>query len=90
MLDPGPPAGSWQVTQIGGYDPNVEDANGQPPGHRIDSDDRRATLPKSGLEDGPSLNLPRSYQNTVLLPDGSMVAVGGGIGFTVADQNLRD
>ena len=32
------------------------------------------------------MTLPRSYQNTVLLPDGSMVAVGGGIGDTPADE----
>ena len=31
------------------------------------------------------LNVPRSYQNTVLLPDRSMVAVGGGVGESVAD-----
>ena len=30
--------------------------------------------------------LRRSYQNTVLLPDGTMVAVGGGVGDTVADN----
>jgi galactose oxidase-like protein len=28
----------------------------------------------------PSLNTPRSHANTVLLPDGSMVEVGGGLG----------
>ena len=31
------------------------------------------------------MNLARSYQNTVLLPDESMVTVGGGTGSTVAD-----
>ncbi len=42
VLDPGPPWGSWQVTEIGGYDPNVKDGGGQPPGHGIDGDAPRA------------------------------------------------
>ncbi|MEK6327511.1 MAG: galactose oxidase early set domain-containing protein [Actinomycetota bacterium] len=87
VLDPGPPWGSWQVTEIGGWDPNVTDAEGNHPAMAS-----TATLhvqhpwTDGGWRSGPSLKLPRSYQNTVLLPDRSMVAVGGGIGHTVADQ----
>ena len=33
-----------------------------------------------GWKTGPSMNTGRSHQNTVLLPDGGMVAVGGGYG----------
>jgi Domain of unknown function (DUF1929) len=86
VLDPGPPAGSWGVTQIGGYDPNVTNAQGAHPATastaKLDALHPWAT---GGWRSGPSLNVRRSYQNTVLLPDGSMVAVGGGIGTTVAD-----
>jgi galactose oxidase-like protein len=84
VLDPGPAAGSWRVTQIGGFDPNVTDAQGTHPA-TPSTTSFDALNPTAGWKSGPSLNLPRSYQNTVLLPDGSMVAVGGGIGKTVAD-----
>jgi galactose oxidase-like protein len=81
---PGGPAGSWRVTQIGGY-PNRADAQGN---HAAiaSTETIDAGHPSQGWKTGPSLNIPRSYQNTVLLPDGSMVAVGGGIGYTPADQ----
>jgi hypothetical protein len=87
VLNPGSAAGSWQVTQIGGYDLQVVDANGT-----RNATASTATLDalhpsRSGWKAGPSLNLARSYQNTVLLPDGSMVTLGGGVGNTVADQN---
>jgi hypothetical protein len=39
-----------------------------------------------GWRRGASLNLSRSYQNTVLLPDGSMVVVGGGTGYTTLNE----
>ena len=66
-------SGLRQVTQIGGDDLQTVDANGTR--HASAS---TATLDalhpfRSGWKTGPSLNLPRSYQNTVLLPDGSMV-----------------
>jgi Domain of unknown function (DUF1929) len=85
VLDPGPPSGSWQVTEIGGY-PNVADAQGT---HwaTASTETIDARYPGHPWKRGPSLSIPRSYQNTVLLPDRSMVAVGGGIGETVADGN---
>ena len=36
--------------------------------------------PGLGWQTGPSLNMGRGHANTVLLPDGSMVEVGGGVG----------
>jgi hypothetical protein len=85
VLDPGPPSGSWQVTEIGGY-PDVADARGTYPA-TASTETIDGRYPGRAWKSGPSLRLPRSYQNTVLLPDGSMVAVGGGIGNTVADGN---
>ena len=80
---PGGPAGSWRVTQIGGY-PNYENAQGTRPA-TASTETIDVRHPNQGWRSGASLNLPRSYQNTVLLPDRSMVAVGGGVGDTDAD-----
>ena len=38
------------------------------------------TREADGWRTGPAMNTGRSHQNTVLLPDGGMVAVGGGYG----------
>ena len=84
VLDPGPPSGSWQVTEIGGYDLNVTDAQGTHPA-TASTATLNAQPGAVGWKGAPSLNVPRSYQNTVLLPDRSMVAVGGGVGESVAD-----
>jgi hypothetical protein len=86
VLAPGPPSGSWRVTQVGGYDPRVTDAEGTHPAMSSTAT-FDALHPTGGWRSGPALNLPRSYQNTVLLPDRSMVTLGGGIGNTVADGN---
>jgi hypothetical protein len=88
VLNPGPSWGSWQVTQIGGYDPKLTDAEGTHPATASTATfDALHPWASGGWTSGPSLNLPRSYQNTVLLPDRSMVTLGGGTGNTVADQN---
>lgn len=84
VLDPGPSSGSWRVTQIGGY-PNWEDAQGTRPA-TASTETINAKYAGQGWKVGPSLNLPRSFQNTVLLPDRSMVTLGGGIGYTLADE----
>jgi hypothetical protein len=88
VLDPGPPWGSWQVTEIGGYDWNVKGAGGSRPA-TASTTTLHVQHPwtTGGWKSGPSLNIPRSSQNTVLLPNRSMVTVGGGIGFTFADGN---
>jgi hypothetical protein len=41
-----------------------------------------------GWTTAPALNVPRSHHNTVLLPDGSMVTVGGGLGNVDNDKSL--
>jgi hypothetical protein len=43
--------------------------------------------PSAGWKPGPSLQVARAHHNTVLLPDGSMAAIGGGLGITKADGN---
>ena len=84
VLDPGSPSGSWQVTTIGGFDQTVTDAQGTHPA-LASTATLNAHPGEVGWKGGPPLNVPRSYQNTVLLPDLSMVAVGGGVGESVAD-----
>lgn len=44
-----------------------------------------ARRPGAGWRPAPSLHHPRNWPNTVLLPDGSMVIVGGGTGITPRD-----
>jgi hypothetical protein len=72
------------VTQIGGFGftPTLPD-NSKPATATTETID--AKHPKDGWKLGSSLNIARSYQNTVLLPDESMVTVGGGIGSTEKD-----
>ena len=60
-------AGSTQVALIGG---------GRPATTGVDVFDE--ANPAGGWAAAPSLNVPRTYGNTVMLPDGSMAAIGGG------------
>ena len=87
VLLPAGPDGSHQVEQFGGSDKPKADAL-VPPGDALATnsvslfDERHA---EAGWNDVASvrrgaLNHPRSHANTVLLPDGSMVEVGGGWG----------
>lgn len=46
--------------------------------------------PAAGWQATPSMNVGRGHHNTVLLPDGSMVAVGGGVGIRNGDQWAAD
>ena len=68
---------STKVMQIGGW------SDSQTP-HRTASTETldESTLPGTTwqTDTGKQLNIARAHQNTVLLPDGSMVTVGGGIG----------
>ena len=71
------------VMNIGGYD-------GQQPNPRSATASTESIdfTPKGGFPrwtDRASLNVGRSYHNTVLLPDGGMVTVGGGRGFSAED-----
>ncbi|MBA3264242.1 MAG: DUF1929 domain-containing protein [Thermoleophilaceae bacterium] len=87
VLLPAGPDGSHRVEQFGGSDKPKADST-VPPGDALATnsvsvfDERR---PDAGWNDTASvargaLNRPRSHANTVLLPDGSMVTVGGGWG----------
>ena len=42
--------------------------------------------PAAGWQAKSSMQVPRGHHNTVLLPDGSMVTVGGGVGVRDGDQ----
>jgi hypothetical protein len=87
VLLPAGPDGSHQVEQFGGSDKPKADST-FPPGDALATnsrslfDERHAD---AGWKDTASvgrgaLNRPRSHANTVLLPDGSMVEIGGGWG----------
>jgi hypothetical protein len=87
VMLPGGPDGSHQVEQLGGSDKPKADA-AEPDGDALATnsitlfDERN---PDNGWNDTTSvsrgaLRHPRSHANTVLLPDGSMVEVGGGWG----------
>ena len=79
VLQPDGPAGSSRVTLVGGTDPQNKDASGWSPA-RDTTESLDATGAGPAWAAGPKLNVPRSNHNTVLLPDGSMVAVGGSNG----------
>ena len=79
VLVPGGPQGSSTAMQIGGTN-DVPDPNGMEAATATtESMDASVASPVWG----PSspLNVARANQNTVLLPDGSMVTVGGGSGY---------
>jgi hypothetical protein len=80
-LLPSGPGGPWTAAQIGGYDLNgPEDATDTHPAtHTAEQIDASAATPT--WQPAPSLNIGRASMNTVLLPDGSMVTVGGGRGY---------
>jgi hypothetical protein len=69
--------GPTRITQIGGYD--YIDANASSPA-RNTTETLSYADPGAGWSNDAPLNVGRSYGNTVLLPDGSMVLVGGGRG----------
>src|SRR6185295_10351260 len=78
VLLPNQPGGgaSTKVMQIGGWQDS-------PAPHRTATTETldETTLPSVTWQtDTKQLNVARAHQNTVLLPDGSMVTVGGGIG----------
>jgi Concanavalin A-like lectin/glucanases superfamily/Domain of unknown function (DUF1929)/Bacterial Ig domain len=80
VLRPAGPEGSTKVTLIGGSQPNYSTtppsgAAGVPTTETFDESNSAG-----GWQPGASMNIGRSHLNTVLLPDGSMVTVGGGIG----------
>ena len=89
VLMPGGTAGSSQVMQLGGSDP--------PTITSTTTDIATATTevfdeanPGLGWHAGQSMKVGRGHHNTVLLPDGSMVTVGGGVGIRNGSQWAGD
>jgi hypothetical protein len=78
VLRPQGPDGSWKVTQIGGYDDRRDASGDTIPAASSETID--VSKPDPHWVKDASLNVARAHHNTVLLPDGSMVTIGGGIG----------
>jgi hypothetical protein len=82
ILEPAGPAGSTRVTQIGGN---------QPPGttqpSRATSETFDIANAVAGWVHRPTLNIPRSNFNAVVLPDSSVVAIGGSNGVNDIENN---
>jgi hypothetical protein len=78
---PGGPAGSDTFTELGGYDtaPPAGGGSFHPATETTETMDADAKTP-SWMPDAP-FNVARANENTVLLPDGTMVTVGGGSGY---------
>ncbi|HSJ74243.1 MAG TPA: galactose oxidase-like domain-containing protein, partial [Miltoncostaeaceae bacterium] len=85
VMEPGGSRGPERVTLIGGADVEANPAAPQPTATSeyldlndagwADQDD-----PSPTWRDGPSLDHARAHFNTVLLPDGSKLSSGGGLG----------
>jgi hypothetical protein len=75
-----------EVTQLGGWGNTEDEEHFHPATSTTTTLD--ADLPGDGWNPGPSMKLGRSYLNTVVLPDRSMVSLGGGIGLTTANENF--
>jgi hypothetical protein len=91
VLLPGGPMGSTRVAQIGGFGwpgiagvPGTEDEKEATPFTEIFDESKPTTAPVLG----PDMAQSRAHHNTVLLPDGSMVSVGGGYGSRNDDLRL--
>ena len=87
VLLPEGPAGSTRVQQLGGSSPL--EIPKQPPLHGEATESTEVfdeAQPGLGWQPADPMQVPRSHHNTVLLPDGSMVTVGGGIGTVGRNQ----
>ena len=78
VLVPAGPDGAHQVVQLGGSDLPANNPTAVASAEVFDTATDQWTVHNQG--DTFALNEPRSHANTVLLPDGSMVEVGGGLG----------
>ena len=85
VLRGGGPNGSWQVTSIGGHSHIAAPDGSMQATTTVETLDVRT--PATGWKQNAGLQVPRAHHNTVLLPDGSMVTIGGGVGATKADGN---
>lgn len=81
VLTPGTfAAGSQRLLNVGGYDPDEADAKDDVKAtSTIESIDFASSNPK-WAQQSSGLHIGRSYSNTVTLPDGNAVVVGGGAG----------
>ena len=91
VLVPQGPNGSWKIMQIGGWDHGIDPVDdGLPPSGdgtwpaqaTTESVDLSASSPQWTYQQPQ--NLGRVSANTVLLPDGSMVTVGGGRAYSTS------
>jgi galactose oxidase-like protein len=82
VLDPNGTGPSMKVTEIGGFPDNQPPATGPhpsyPPTETTQSIDLSVAAPDWSL--GPSMNVARANHNTLWLPDGELLTVGGGHG----------
>jgi len=85
ILEPGGPAGSTRVTLIGGTNPAARDEVAKTTPARATTQTIDMAHPADGWTDGASMNVPRSNFNTVVLPDRSLVAIGGSNGTSDAE-----
>ena len=83
VLMPGGPGGSTQVMQLGGSTTTTTASVAS-------TETFDEASPALGWRAAPSMQVGRGHHNTVLLPDGSMVTVGGGVGVRDGDQWAGD
>jgi hypothetical protein len=79
VLVPGGPDGSHQVVQLGGSEAPITGDDPATASAEV-FDEATSSWTRRNPGDIFALNQPRSHANTVLLPDGTMVEVGGGLG----------
>jgi hypothetical protein len=85
ILEPAGPQGSTKVTLVGGTNPGERDEAAAHTPARATTQTIDTLHLTDGFEYGTSMNIPRSNFNTVVLPDGSLVAVGGSNGNSDAE-----
>ena len=81
VLVPGGTSGSTRVMQLGGSITSSSISG---------ADTEVFDETGGGWQPAPSMHVGRGHLNTVLLPDGSMVSVGGGVGSRDANQWAAD
>jgi hypothetical protein len=79
IQEPGSPAGSTRVTQIGGVDPGKKDSAGYVP-PRVSSQTIDVSKATDDWELRPPMSVARSHFNAVVLPDSTVVSIGGSNG----------
>ncbi len=89
-MEPGGPAGAARITLIGGSEVQADPDSPEPTvtSEHLDLNDPGWGTPAGPTwRTGPSLDRARAHFNTVLLPDGSKLSSGGGLGQS-PDGNL--